>query len=84
MDRVMDMINYNEEGQRCTVFLGYTSNMISCGNRDIIRYLCQHKMVDCIVTTGGGIEEDFIKCLGIKGGKLCDNYVKCVIKQYTL
>lgn len=30
--------------------------------REVIRYLCQHKMVDCIVTTAGGIEEDFIKC----------------------
>ena len=25
------------------------------------RHLVQHKMVDCLVTTGGGIEEDFIK-----------------------
>lgn len=24
---------------RCTIFLGYTSNMISCGMRDIIKYL---------------------------------------------
>lgn len=24
---------------RCTIFLGYTSNMVSSGNRDIIRYL---------------------------------------------
>ena len=48
---------------RCTIFLGYTSNMISCGLREIIRYLCEHKMVDCIVTTTGGIEEDFMKCL---------------------
>lgn len=48
---------------RCTIFLGYTSNMVSCGMRDIIRYLVQHKMVDCIVTTGGGIEEDFMKCM---------------------
>ena len=47
---------------KCTIFLGYTSNMISCGMREVIRYLCQHKMVDCIVTTTGGIEEDFIKC----------------------
>ena len=47
---------------RCTIFLGYTSNMISCGMREVIRYLCQYKMVDCIVTTAGGIEEDFIKC----------------------
>ena len=23
----------------------------------------EHKLVDCIVTTGGGVEEDFIKCL---------------------
>lgn len=51
------------EKTRCTIFLGYTSNMASCGMRDIIRYLCEHKMVDCIVTTCGGIEEDFIKCL---------------------
>jgi len=48
---------------RCTIFLGYTSNMISCGMREIIRYLCEHKMVDAIVTTTGGIEEDFMKCL---------------------
>jgi len=48
---------------RCKIFLGYTSNLISSGLRDIIRYLVEHKMVDCIVTTGGGIEEDFIKCL---------------------
>ncbi len=51
------------EKTRCTIFLGYTSNMSSCGMRDIIRYLCEYKMIDCIVTTCGGIEEDFIKCL---------------------
>jgi deoxyhypusine synthase len=48
---------------RCTIFLGYTSNMASCGMRDYIRYLCQHKMVTCIVTTTGGIEEDLMKCM---------------------
>jgi hypothetical protein len=89
---------------KCTIFLGYTSNMISCGVREIIRFLAQHRMVawharavccvlctaqppvtllsssppavrvahrdavrdeqvDAIVTTAGGIEEDFLKCL---------------------
>jgi len=48
---------------RCTIYLGYTSNMASCGMREYIRYLCQHKMVDQIVTTTGGIEEDIMKCL---------------------
>jgi deoxyhypusine synthase len=48
---------------RCTIFLGYTSNMISSGVREIIRFLVQHKMVSCIVTSAGGVEEDFMKCL---------------------
>lgn len=47
----------------CTIFLGYTSNLISSGVRESIRYLAEHNMVDVIVTTAGGIEEDFIKCL---------------------
>eukprot|EP00117_Sycon_ciliatum_P022200 scpid30782/ scgid19221/ Deoxyhypusine synthase len=47
----------------CTVFLGFTSNMISSGVRDTLRYLVQHKLVDVVVTTAGGIEEDFIQCL---------------------
>jgi deoxyhypusine synthase len=48
---------------RCTIFLGFTSNMISCGMREYIKFLAKHKMIDCIVTTCGGIEEDFMKCL---------------------
>lgn len=46
------------------IYLGYTSNIISSGLREIVRYLAEHKLVDTIVTTAGGIEEDFIKCLG--------------------
>lgn len=49
---------------RTTIFLGYTSNLISSGLRDVIRYLVQHKHVSAIVTTAGGVEEDLIKCLG--------------------
>ncbi|XP_046688411.1 probable deoxyhypusine synthase [Homalodisca vitripennis] len=47
----------------CTIFLGYTSNMVSSGVRDTIRFLAEHRLVDCIVTTAGGVEEDLIKCL---------------------
>ncbi|KIR60511.1 deoxyhypusine synthase [Cryptococcus bacillisporus CA1873] len=32
--------------------------------REILKFLAQHKLVDCFVTTAGGVEEDFIKCLG--------------------
>ncbi|GAB2233785.1 hypothetical protein Droror1_Dr00003014 [Drosera rotundifolia] len=48
---------------KCKVFLGFTSNLISSGVRDTIRYLVEHHMVDVLVTTTGGIEEDLIKCL---------------------
>lgn len=48
----------------CTIFLGYTSNLISSGVRESIRYLAEHRMVDVLVTSAGGIEEDLIKCLG--------------------
>lgn len=47
----------------CTIFLGFTSNLVSSGLRETIKYLVQHKHVDCIVTTAGGVEEDLIKCL---------------------
>jgi len=49
---------------KCKIFLGYTSNLVSSGLREVIRFLVQHKMVDVIVATAGGVEEDFIKCLG--------------------
>ncbi len=48
---------------KTTIFLGYTSNLVSCGMRESLRYLVEHKLVDAVVSTGGGIEEDFIKCL---------------------
>merc|ERR1712159_295583 len=48
---------------KTTIFLGFTSNQVSCGNREVLRFLAQHKLVDCMVTTGGAIEEDLMKCL---------------------
>lgn len=49
--------------KNCTIFLGYTSNMVSCGVRESIRFLVEHRLVDCLVTTAGGVEEDLIKCM---------------------
>jgi len=47
---------------RARIFFAYTSNQISCGQREVIKFMVQNKMVDVIVTTAGGIEEDIIKC----------------------
>lgn len=48
---------------RCRIFLGYTSNLVSSGLRESIRFLVEKKMVDVLVSTAGGVEEDLIKCL---------------------
>jgi deoxyhypusine synthase len=46
-----------------TIFLGFTSNMGSCGVREHITYLTKHNLVHVLVSTIGSIEEDIIKCL---------------------
>ena len=57
---------------RCKIFLGYTSNLVSAGVREHIRYLVQNRMVDVLCTTAGGIEEDFIKvCACSAAGNAC-------------
>lgn len=45
------------------IFLGATSNMISSGVRESIKYLAKNKYFEVMVITGGGVEEDFIKCM---------------------
>ncbi|KAF3924493.1 hypothetical protein ABW21_db0208878 [Orbilia brochopaga] len=63
VDKMRAWRDPEDPSKRTTVFLGYTSNLISSGLRETIRYLVQHRHVSAIVTTAGGVEEDFIKCL---------------------
>jgi deoxyhypusine synthase len=61
--KAMEIIN-NMIENKALIYLGYTSSMVTSGLRDIFRYLAEHKMINVIVTTVGGIEEDIIKCFG--------------------
>ena len=47
---------------KATIFLAFTSNMISSGLREIIAQLCERKLVHAIITSTGSIEEDVMKC----------------------
>jgi len=49
--------------EKATIFLTYTSNIITSGLRDVIKYLVKHQKVQVLVTSAGGIEEDIIKSL---------------------
>ncbi|MBN1156449.1 deoxyhypusine synthase [Candidatus Woesearchaeota archaeon] len=46
---------------KATIFLSFTSNIISCGLREIVAYLVKNKMVDVLITSTGAIEEDLMK-----------------------
>lgn len=52
------------QNEKATIFLGASSNIVTSGVRETIRFLVEKKKVDVFVTTAGGIEEDLIKCLG--------------------
>lgn len=51
------------EKVRTKIWFSYTSNLISSGLRESICFLARHSMVQVMITTAGGIEEDIIKCL---------------------
>ena len=61
--RAIEICRAMRADKECTVYLGYTSNQVSTGNREMIRWLAEHKHVDVLVTTAGGVEEDIIKCI---------------------
>ncbi|MFA6268389.1 MAG: deoxyhypusine synthase [archaeon] len=51
----------NMKKDKSTVFLTFTSNMVSSGMREIFAQMAREKLVDVIITTVGSVEEDFIK-----------------------
>jgi len=51
------------EKVRTKIWLSFTSNLISSGLRESICFLAKHSMIQVMITTAGGIEEDIIKCL---------------------
>lgn len=62
-DLVAEDTRVKSYSDRCQIWLSFTSNMISSGLRELFVFLAKHKLVDVIVTSAGGVEEDFIKCL---------------------
>jgi len=58
--RAVEIIKEMEKNNT-TIFLTFTSNMVSSGLREIFAQLCKEKKVHVIITTVGSIEEDFMK-----------------------
>jgi len=49
--------------EKTNIYLSCTGNMISSGNRELILFLVKNKLIDAIVTSAAGIEEDIIKTI---------------------
>lgn len=63
LGKAINIVNKMIENE-AFVYLGYTSNLVSSGLREVFRYLVKNNKVNVVVTTTGGVEEDIIKCLG--------------------
>ena len=49
---------------RVTIFLGLAGAMIPAGMRRIMAYLIQHRLIDCLVSTGANLFHDLHETLG--------------------
>lgn len=45
------------------IFLTFTSNIVSSGLRESVRYLAEEDLVDVMITTSGSVTEDIIKTM---------------------
>jgi deoxyhypusine synthase len=70
----------------CTIFFGFTSNIVSSGLRESIRFLVQHKLVDAIVASAGmSFFCSFFNLnlsLSISGG-VEEDFIKCLAPTYV-
>jgi deoxyhypusine synthase len=77
--------------EKVSIFLSFTSNMISSGMREVIAYLVKNKKVSVLCTSAGGVEEDAIKArmpfrvgdFSVKGEPLFDAGVMRIGNIYT-
>ena len=49
------------KNDKCTLFFGFTANLVASGLRGIVAEICSKKFVNAVVTTAGSIDHDVIK-----------------------
>ena len=63
LGKAIELVKKMQE-EKASIYLGFTSNMGTSGVRENITYLAKNKLVNVMVTTTGGLEEDVIKTYG--------------------
>jgi len=62
LTRAIEIIRSMKEDNECTKFLTFTANMVASGLRGVFVELVKRGYVDIIITTGGSIDHDIIRC----------------------
>lgn len=62
LGKAIDIVNMMIR-EKVPIFLSCTSNIISSGLREAVKYMVKHKHIKVLVTSAGGIEEDIIKTI---------------------
>jgi deoxyhypusine synthase len=60
----------------CKIFVGCCANLVGTGVREYLTLLVQHKIIDCLVITGGGPEHDLRRVLAPECYTI-DEYASC-------
>src|SRR3970282_2805286 len=47
-----------------TIFMGIAGALVPAGMRPVLAYLIEHRMVDCVVSTGANLFHDLYESLG--------------------
>ncbi len=51
---------------QATIFLGIAGALVPAGMRPVLTYLIEHRMVDCVVSTGANLFHDLYETLGAR------------------
>lgn len=49
------------------IFVGATANLFGTGVRESLKFVIEHKLIDCVVVTGGGLEHDIRRAVNPEG-----------------
>ena len=61
--RILEEMVEEKKRGNLKIWMSFTGNMISSGNREVIKYLVKNEIIDGITTTAAAVEEDIIKCI---------------------
>lgn len=59
--RAIDLIEKMKK-EKATIFFSFTANMVATGLRGLFAEMCKRKFIDVVITTGGSLDHDLIRC----------------------